>query len=409
MRIDQIAAQTDEGRTRDHNEDCFLRLDDVPLFAVADGMGGMDSGEVASQVAVDTLAEFEADLQTAVERAAEERSANARLALGDLLESAFQAAHDAVTEESIRRHSRGMGTTLVGAAIVDDAALVAHVGDSRAYLYRNRELRQLTEDHSVAQLHYQHGRISKAELDTHPDRHKIYQAIGCGNRVDTELSEVDLQHGDVLMLCSDGLCGVLSHNALTRLMDPSNLEDTARRMIQAANRLGGPDNITVVLVSFCEEEQSTRVDTRRLLEKVFLFRTLMPAEIGLILPYLEEETFLPGEVLIQEGEPADSFFVILSGKVCITRADTHLVDLGAGAHLGELALARPGTLRSATVEALEETVVLELSRPHFRAVMMRRPGLGARLAMALLESVGDRLRDLTERISEAERVLRGMK
>lgn len=407
MRIAEIAVLTDPGRKRKHNEDNLARLDEVPLLAVADGMGGMEAGEVASQIAVDTLSEFEADLKARISRAEAERTSEARLDLGELLETAFQAGHEAIVQEARRRGVSGMGTTLVAAALLEDRAVICHVGDSRAYLLRGPQLRQLTEDHSVAQLYYRHGRISKAEIETHPDRNKIYQAVGCGNRIDPELIEVELHDGDVLLLCSDGLCGLVSDKAIARLIESQDLERSARRLVQAANRLGGPDNITVALARFTAEEPTQSLDLSTLLGGIFLFKTLTSAEIGLLVPYLEDRWLTEGEVLLEEGDEAESFFVILSGSVRITRGETHLVDLGAGAHLGELALARPGTRRSATATALEDTMVMELSRTHFRAVMLRRPGLGARMAMALLESVGDRLRDLTDRIDQAQKVLKG--
>ncbi len=407
MRVAEIAVLTDPGRTRDHNEDTVLCLSEVPLLAVADGMGGMAAGEVASKLAVDTLAEFEADLRARVEIAEEKRTAEARLELGDLLESAFQSAHDAIVQEAVNRGVSGMGTTMVAAAILQDRLLIGHVGDSRAYLLRGHQLRQLTEDHSVAQLYYRHGRITKAEIETHPDRNKIYQAVGCGNRIDPELIEVEVGDGDVLLLCSDGLCGIVSDKAIARLIESQDLERSARRLVEAANRMGGPDNISVALARFSSEEPTQSIDLATLLGGVFLFKGLTGAEIGLLVPYLQDRWLDAGEVLLEEGEPANSFFVILSGKVQITKGETHLVDLEAGAHLGELALARPGTTRSATVTALEDTMVMELSRTHFRAVMLRRPGLGARMSMALLESVGDRLRDLTERIDVAQKALKG--
>ena len=219
MRIAEIAVLTDPGRKRKHNEDNLLRIDEVPMLAVADGMGGMAAGEVASQIAVDILAEFEADLSARVARAEAERTPEARLDLGELMETAFQASHEAILKEAVRRGVSGMGTTLVSAVMLQDRLLIGHVGDSRAYLLRGHELRQLTEDHSVAQLYYRHGRITKAEIETHPDRNKIYQAVGCGNRIDPELLEVEIRDGDVLLLCSDGLCGLVSDKAIARLIE----------------------------------------------------------------------------------------------------------------------------------------------------------------------------------------------
>jgi protein phosphatase len=233
MRLGRIASATDTGRRRRRNEDSFVVR--PPLFAIADGMGGAQAGEVASRLAATVLTEADG-LGSGEERVEELiHEANRRV---------FQrASEDAATQ--------GMGTTMTLALVDEQAGTVAigHVGDSRAYRLRDGELEQLTEDHSLVQELVNSGRLSEEEAGTHPQRSVITRAVGTEPDVDVDTFTVDAQPGDLYLLCSDGLTDMIGDAEIQAALDSAhgNLDGAARSLAAAANRGGGEDNITVVL------------------------------------------------------------------------------------------------------------------------------------------------------------------
>jgi protein phosphatase len=236
----RIAHATDRGRVRDQNEDSVLG-DALPLVAVADGMGGHEGGEVASQMALELLATWK-------EKLAEESGG----ASAEKLREAFTAAHRAVWDRGRSEESlSGMGTTLTAGWIDADKMTLAHVGDSRAYLLRRGKLQQLTQDQTVAQEWVRRGRLSEDEAATSPHRHILLQAIGAdSDELDIDTSSVELRSGDRILLATDGLYGMI-HDAdrirdlLATHTDP---DEACRALVAAANEAGGEDNVSVVIV-----------------------------------------------------------------------------------------------------------------------------------------------------------------
>jgi serine/threonine protein phosphatase PrpC len=224
--VAEHAALSDVGRARDANEDSFLER--PPLFAVADGMGGAQAGEVASRIAVEALAGANSadDLRRAVEEA------NSRI-------------HDSAAED---RGRAGMGTTVTAAWVDRGAITLAHVGDSRAYRLREGALEQLTEDHSLVAGLVRMGTITPAEAEDHPQRSVILRAVGVERQVEVDVDEHETASGDVYLLCSDGLSGMVRDEVIeaTLALD-APLEDRAGMLIELANASGGRDNITAVL------------------------------------------------------------------------------------------------------------------------------------------------------------------
>jgi protein phosphatase len=227
MRID-IGSATDIGRVRERNEDALLVL--PPLFAVADGMGGHRGGQVASQVALETMEQLEADGG----------------ALAEHVRSANRAVWDrAETDEQLS----GMGTTLTAVRLDGDAIALVHVGDSRAYLLRNGALRQLTTDHTLVDRMVKSGEITEAEADAHPHKNVLTRAIGTEPDVEVDERSIALEDGDRLLLCSDGLTGMVAEDQIQAILEESpSPQDAAGRLVRAANRAGGVDNISVVVL-----------------------------------------------------------------------------------------------------------------------------------------------------------------
>jgi serine/threonine protein phosphatase PrpC len=230
-------AMTDIGRMRKNNEDRFLSAG--RLAAVADGMGGHRAGEVASAIAMEELASLEHAGPWLKPAEASEA-----------LRSVFLRANRRIRESAARdKELDGMGTTMVALLEDGDAVHLANVGDSRAYLLRNGELSQVTVDHTLVQELIDEGRLRPDEAERHPQRSIITRALGVEADVEVDLFTYQLQHGDRLLLCTDGLSGVVDEtrirNVLLRVPDP---QDAAERLVAMANESGGPDNITVMVL-----------------------------------------------------------------------------------------------------------------------------------------------------------------
>ena len=224
-------SDSDLGRQRQGNEDAlYVR---PPLFVVADGMGGAQAGEVASDMAV-----------RAFERELPGRSPGEELA--DVIRSANRRIHERSRAD---RQRAGMGTTVTAAYLTeDDEVVVAHVGDSRCYLLRDGDLVRLTRDHSLVGELVARGKLTEEEAESHPQRSVITRALGPEADVDVDVDVFTARDGDVFMLCSDGLTSMLSERRVKALLDVhSPLEERGRALIAEANRAGGRDNITVVL------------------------------------------------------------------------------------------------------------------------------------------------------------------
>jgi protein phosphatase len=240
---------SDVGRQRDHNEDSFLVDLDAKLFVVADGMGGHAAGEVASGMAVQSIVEFIS--RTDQEEATWPLPFDPRLQRStNRLVAALQIANKRVLD-AMRSDSRlrGMGTTVVSAMFDEKFAAVAHVGDSRAYLIREGQISRITNDHSWVFEQVQAGMLSEEEAERHPLRNVITRALGGSSDVVPDAAEVEWAEGDVYLLCTDGLTGMVTEDQILQIvLEAPDLETSCQRLIDAANDSGGQDNITVVLV-----------------------------------------------------------------------------------------------------------------------------------------------------------------
>jgi serine/threonine protein phosphatase PrpC len=240
---------TDPGKKRATNEDAYLVDDRLRLYVVADGVGGSEAGEVASRIAVDTLAGAMPDLL-----GDKDRTPSAEIRAGDVPElAAFRhavlLANRNIIEEAGKIPARtGMGTTLTGLLLAKKKAFLVHIGDSRAYRLRDGTLAQLTTDHSVVAEQVRSGILTAAQARTSPNRHVITRALGINSEAAPDLMEQPLKPGDTFLLCSDGLTEMTSDREIGRILAGSAPRDAARRLIEAANEQGGVDNITAVVV-----------------------------------------------------------------------------------------------------------------------------------------------------------------
>ena len=231
MSVSAFTAATDTGRKRRRNEDAYVVA--PPLFAVADGMGGAQAGEVASKLAAAAVEDTDVGQLGGVER----------------VESLFQEANRRVYEASTADPTvSGMGTTMTVALVEGGSVAIGHVGDSRAYLVRGGRMEQLTDDHSLVAELMKSGKLSPEEAETHPQRAVITRALGTDPDVDVDAFAVPAQDGDVFLICSDGLTTMVDDENILELVEQNgdDLARAAKALVAEANKHGGEDNITVV-------------------------------------------------------------------------------------------------------------------------------------------------------------------
>jgi serine/threonine protein phosphatase PrpC len=242
MSIAAYARASDTGRKRRRNEDSYVVA--PPLFAVADGMGGAQAGEVASRLAAAALQETDSSSLSGPEQVVSLiREANRRVY--------ERAANDPATS--------GMGTTMTVALVEGQTVTIGHVGDSRAYLVRDGRLEQLTEDHSLVNELLKSGKLSREEADVHPQRSVITRAVGTDPDVDVDAFTVSAAEGDIFLLCSDGLTDMVGDDDILEVLERhrSDLDRAAKALVSAANRGGGEDNITVIAFAIAADGDDT--------------------------------------------------------------------------------------------------------------------------------------------------------
>jgi PPM family protein phosphatase len=238
LKVVEEAHRTDTGRQRHANEDAYFAR--APVFAVADGMGGAQAGEVASQIAAEAF------------DSVGERDIAPERHLRRVVRTANERIHELAERDKERS---GMGTTLTAALIQDDEVSLAHVGDSRAYLHRDRELKRLTSDHSLVEELRRQGRLTDAQAEEHPQRSIITRALGPEPDVQVDTMTYPARPGDVFLLCSDGLTTMVPEERIAAILGGSrSLDSAVARLVKEANEGGGRDNITVVVFRLDEAE-----------------------------------------------------------------------------------------------------------------------------------------------------------
>jgi PPM family protein phosphatase len=245
--------QTDVGRRRKLNEDNFLVDTEASLFAVCDGMGGHNAGEVASKLAIETLGAF-------IRRSHKEKEITWPYGLdvnlsfdGNRIKTAIKLANKKVFKAADNREDyTGMGTTAVAAVINESLLTVGSAGDSRCYILSGGKLVQVTKDDSWVSAAWAEGILNPEEIERHPLRNVITKAVGAKEDIEIEVVERKLSSGDVVLICSDGLHSMIHDDKILEVLQtsPPSLEDGAARLIEAANEAGGKDNVSVVLVRY---------------------------------------------------------------------------------------------------------------------------------------------------------------
>ncbi len=236
---------TDKGRVRENNEDNLLRDEKRGLFIVSDGMGGHQAGEVASQIVVSVLPGF------IEQQATQMRNLTADTCKLILRDSILKLSQRLREESKGKAGLQGMGATVVVAWLRDTSAHIAYMGDSRIYLFRKNKMTPLTEDHSVVALLLRHGEITKEEAKDHPARGRLSRYVGMEGDVFSDVYSVPIHPGDRMLLCTDGLTGMVADRDIEKILKENQDPDKACKvLIDMANEAGGKDNITAIIINF---------------------------------------------------------------------------------------------------------------------------------------------------------------
>ena len=293
MKVGASFARTDPGRRRRGNEDAYVLQ--PPLFAIADGMGGAQAGEVASALAAEAVRELDVH-----------GSADRRVVA--LIQEANRRVHERASTDA---STTGMGTTITVAIVEDDGRIAfGHVGDSRAYLLRGDELEQITDDHSLVAELVRRGELSPAEAEVHPQRSVITRALGTEPDIDVDTFAIAGLPGDLFLICSDGLSDMVDQETIEAILrtNRNDLDAASKALVQAANRAGGEDNITAVLfeiadgdVSAGEPDETTR-------------------EATALQQHVDEDTLHP-EDDVPLAAPRDDTMIVPASQI-----DAHMLD-----------------------------------------------------------------------------------
>jgi PPM family protein phosphatase len=408
-------AATDVGRVRDHNEDNFLVDKKIGLFMVADGMGGHAAGEVASAICVRTVHdELKKERDLINDYLSEATGAN-KVTPKDivaLLEHAVQTACLKIHDEAQNdQNKRGMGTTLSSLLVLGHQGFIVHVGDSRIYMMRGGRIQQVTEDHTVYNELIKRGKLTKEQIEkVGPKANAITRAVGVYERVEPDTLVIEVLPGDVFVLASDGLTGYLE--SPEELREPLGLDGDAivKKLIEVANERGGKDNITTVVVKIGtegvrDEARAQRLALKReVLAKMPLFGRLTERELLRVMQAVEVREYEPDQIVIQEGDRGDELFIVLQGKVRVSRGGELLTRFGAGEHFGEMALIR-SVPRSATVTSDGKSELIAIRRTEFFEILRKEHEIAVKMLWQFLGVLADRLDATSNELRNAKQEL----
>ncbi|MCC7112556.1 MAG: Stp1/IreP family PP2C-type Ser/Thr phosphatase [Deltaproteobacteria bacterium] len=404
------AGKTDVGQKRDHNEDSILLDPTVGLYVVCDGMGGHAAGEVASQHAVRTVQRVIGENKAVLEDFKKRGDiGDSREKLTGLLENAVNVACSEIYGMATADSGKaGMGTTLVLMLVVQGRGIMAHVGDSRLYMVRQGQIHQLTEDHSYTSEMIKRGKMTREQARQSPYSNVITRAVGIQKNVQVDTLLFDIIPGDTFLLCSDGLHGYAEDpNDLADMLSDADVDKVPGKLIEMANSRGGKDNISAIVLraipdpedKVLEEQRASEVNLKLdTLKKIPLFRYLTYQELVKVLNITYLETYEAGTPIIKEAENGEELYIILAGRVVVSRGNQEIVELHPGVHFGEMALVDQSP-RSATVTAKDATRLLVVQRRSFYTLIRKEPVLAVKLLWSFVQVLSRRLRETNEQLS----------
>ncbi len=390
-------ARTDVGLVREHNEDSHLVDLEHQIFVVADGVGGSSAGEVASAMLVDGIGESAATLAELASSASPLLDMPHRESVFATMVRRIQEINADVYEQGKGIDSfRPMATTCDVLLVTGNAAFISHVGDSRVYLFREGQIFRITEDHTFAEQ-LKRDNVDEPQMI---ERYKnvLTRSIGGKPQVDIDTLFIDLEPGDRILMCSDGLTDYLSGPEIEEMAQKETGEALLESLVEEAKARGGGDNITTVLVHIgaSDERRDTTLDTIRqadILGSIDLFRGLHIRELLRMMRAVYEQTVADGETILDVDTGDRSMYIIAEGAVDLFIDDNKVARLERGQHFGEFSLVNDGP-RTARAVAVDETLLLVIPADKFRAVVDEDPVVGNRLLWNLLQGAVERLQHM---------------
>jgi serine/threonine protein phosphatase PrpC len=393
------AGRTDQGKRRTNNEDAFLADDAVGLYAVCDGVGGKSSGEHASRRGVEALRAAVLAERQAIAALERDPTDRAPAHISALMERLVQRACAAVHHETKVDPRHGGSTTLDCVLRVGRRVGIGHVGDGRVYLIRGGQTYRMTEDHTILAEQIKAGLMTEEQASQSTMKGVLTRSLGSHASVQVDRLVLDVVPGDQLILCTDGLHGYLRDEQLAPLIAGRAPYDVPPALVQYANDQGGKDNVTVVTVACLSGviDSQTMLARARLeaLQATPLMKTLAYKEQVAVLSIATSVAARPGQIVVREGEAGREMFVVVRGRVAVSKAGARVAEVGPGGLVGEMALVDYGP-RSATVTALEEADLLAFTPEAMIGLMRSDPSLGMKILWSMLQGVSAKLRASTE-------------
>ncbi len=400
------SALTNVGRKRKHNEDAYALAPDIHLYVVCDGMGGAEAGEVASQVTSNFIVEYLTDKSALLEEYKTSPNSENKNKIINLIKTAVASASKKVWDMAIEDPSkRGMGTTLVLSLFCGPDAFVAHVGDSRVYLWRGGEVHQLTEDHSLLNELVKAGQLTPEEAAKDPRGNVITRAIGPNDYVEADVLTMEIMAGDTFLLCSDGLCGYFDGVDIKKFFKKTDLKELTTSFIAFANLKGGKDNITSVVARIEElardTSENSRVDKKiAILLKIPLFKRLTYLQVVQMLEIIKVKEYAPKQVIVKQNELGQEMFILLTGEVVVLKEGKAITKLVRGQFFGEMSLLDQAP-RSATITASAPTMCMIIKRSSLFDLFAREPRIAIKILWAFLQNFNRRLRTIDSKNFES--------
>lgn len=400
---------------RDHNEDAFLLDDELRLYVVADGVGGHNAGEIASGLVVRYIHK-EAKGLTHLTGSFVPGDLDGRRTLIRAVPRLIQNASDVVFRYAFEHpECQGMATTAVVFMATGRHALISHAGDSRVYLLRGDQFRQITEDHTLVQKLVKEGQLSTQEAAVHPQRNVIIRSVGITPGVECDTLFIDVRPSDMFLICSDGLTDMVHDEEIHELALRYRDEALVTALIQRANARGGRDNITVLLLEVedpedgagrgGDEEDTAEVPDKAddgydllhktaFLRSVFMFKHCNDQERMKAVRCLYVREYSAGEAIVHLDADGDELFLLVEGECEVVKGDVHLADIGAGGSFGELAFISRYA-RTATVKAKTPVKCFVMTRQDLHELLSDDAVLGNKLLWNFLENLGDSVKKLS--------------
>jgi serine/threonine protein phosphatase PrpC len=411
-----FAAATDVGRQRNHNEDNFLIDKKLRLFMVADGMGGHAAGEVASSIAVHEIRDAINNNKDLIERYRVDHPGVQAYEILQVLEHAVQAACSAVhTRAQAEPDKRGMGTTATVLLIAGSGeqlrGFIAHVGDSRVYLARQSQCHVLTEDHSLMNELVRRGKLNREQIESSPYKqykNAVTRAVGVYGSVEVDTFDFDILPGDRFMMCSDGMYAYVDEAELPKQLAEGDVKDVPKRLIDTANKGGGHDNITAVVIRISETSgaeatpRTTEISTKlEVIKGMQMFRYLSYKELVRVAAVAEVIELKNDEKVFEAGQLGESMYIVTTGSVRLVLGEKIVTELGRGQHFGEMALVERSTRSLTAIASADGTRLVVIHRKDFYDLIKREPASAVKMLWAFVQVLGQRLRKTNADLSEA--------